>query len=1492
MNSIMRPGWVVLAAVIVWSASDQVAHAAYQPPAADETKAEKSSTTWSWLKKRASQLQSAAKRRVMGTKTAESDGETQATDQPGRVGWTFHDIDARQALDELERFGLKLPVSVAGRLTLRVRVDVPWRHMFTAKDYRLYGFIRSDHLTVAGIELDELRADLSFMEGLLRLEQLQLTTPDLAAENGKLRLSGSAEAQLEPRGDLTARLDFERLSLSRVLEQAGQAAGAASGEAAGHAEAKAPVDRMRELAAWNAEGRVNVKQLNAPGVRHADLQANLRFEQGAVSLSKLTLHSDDSPLSATGSAKAQLQPLGDLTAELSLEHVDVESMASAAPQLTGMASGRLAVQAETSVALEHVQDAAAWQADATLTARDLRLAGLPPAHISTVLKLADGTLTASRFDGDAEFFHLEGSARVEVASPFKYSATLQLTSSRLSRINELHADLRLPVEIGGRVGASAVLKGALEPNELSAHGGVNARDLRIAGVAVERLELRYQADSQELQLHPLNAGLSDGTVSASVVVPFAAESQLRAGIRWDRLQIGPLVQRFAALPEALRARATGTLQARLPLNRLGDPSAWDAQGRADVDQLNFGAVRGASAGADISLKRGILEFRKLTATANPMRLDGSLRLGVAAPYDYAFKLTLGNADLAMFNSLPAAARPPWRLAGRAGVSADFSGSLEPFKAIGKGAVLGRQLRADGLRVDSLRTDFWADERRFGLSGIDAELYQGKATGQLTMPIAADASGAISLRWNRLQAGNLLRDLQIASSGPIGRSEGRVNAVIDDGKFGDFARWKGDAKASIEDVHAYGWAIRRAAAQARLNDGALQLTELSVRTTPRAGRKPATIDGSGQVKLTAPYDFEARLKLAAFDLEGIQGLPESLRPTVDVGGEVNSSLRASGTLDPLHFEAQGGLSASGLLAAGAKIDSLALRFAVDEKSARLSDLDAQLYDGSVRGAATLPLGPTAAGSARTSFQNLDLGRLLADVGKLPVKAQGVCQGKLELEVPPGRLEQIAQWELHASLDAPEIDVNAIRIGKVRARADYVDESLDYEAKGDLLSGAWQLSGVWSSPSGNERNGVNQGQLQIQSVQLGRLGEILRQLGKMSSLSGSFNARLDYRHDEQTGWPIGDGTFEIDSLRANDVAWSNRMRGSVRLARNRIAIEELTGSIAGGVLRTSGVFYLSRNQRGRFRVSLSGADLKRLISAWAPDMPDVNGLADADLLVFVGGRRPWQTDGAVSIRNGEFAGASVGDVRVPLTGRFNPASGNAELHIRNASAQIAFGRLTASGSARLSGHLQLKGRGKFANLDLRQLLRGTSVAGRFGTGKVTGDFTLAGRNVRSLDDLTGTLQAKLRNTQAAAVPLMQTLQSYVAGGLTGSSRFGTGDLRAHLSRGVVRVERFSLSSPSVQFYADGDVALSGRLNLNVTVNTGQMNTTPAILLLAARLSVLVSPPIGLLLEANQFLANQVVYLEVTGTIRSPTIRVRALPLLQEEAIRFFLLSAPLP
>ena len=51
-------------------------------------------------------------------------------------------------------------------------------------------------------------------------------------------------------------------------------------------------------------------------------------------------------------------------------------------------------------------------------------------------------------------------------------------------------------------------------------------------------------------------------------------------------------------------------------------------------------------------------------------------------------------------------------------------------------------------------------------------------------------------------------------------------------------------------------------------------------------------------------------------------------------------------------------------------------------------------------------------------------------------------------------------------------------------------------------------------------------------------------------------------------------------------------------------------------------------------------------------------------------------------------------------------------------------------------------------------------------------------------------------------------------------------------------------------------------------------------------------ALLQETSNLLANRVIYLEVTGTVRNPVIRVRVLPLLSEEAVRFFLNRSNLP
>jgi translocation and assembly module TamB len=232
----------------------------------------------------------------------------------------------------------------------------------------------------------------------------------------------------------------------------------------------------------------------------------------------------------------------------------------------------------------------------------------------------------------------------------------------------------------------------------------------------------------------------------------------------------------------------------------------------------------------------------------------------------------------------------------------------------------------------------------------------------------------------------------------------------------------------------------------------------------------------------------------------------------------------------------------------------------------------------------------------------------------------------------------------------------------------------------------------------------------------------------------------------------------------------------------------------------------------------------------------------------------------------------------------------VQIRDAGAEVASGHVAGTAAITLAGGVRLDGRARFTDISLQRLVHAGSAASRLGSGKISGSLTLAGNDVRSLRGVTGTLNARLRDTHAAGIPVFNSMQSYVPGAF--SARFASGNLRARLANGVVRIERLSLNSPNLQAYVDGTVSLEGRLKLGAVVNVGKIQTNPSTLLVVSRLAMLAAPPATLLVEANQFLANQVIYLDVRGTVRSPSVRVRPVPQLEEEVLRFFLLQSPVP
>src|SRR5205085_4927940 len=104
-----------------------------------------------------------------------------------------------------------------------------------------------------------------------------------------------------------------------------------------------------------------------------------------------------------------------------------------------------------------------------------------------------------------------------------------------------------------------------------------------------------------------------------------------------------------------------------------------------------------------------------------------------------------------------------------------------------------------------------------------------------------------------------------------------------------------------------------------------------------------------------------------------------------------------------------------------------------------------------------------------------------------------------------------------------------------------------------------------------------------------------------------------------------------------------------------------------------------------------------------------------------------------------------------------------------------------------------------------------------------FEFSGNEMRSLNDLTGTLQAKLTQSQAFQAPVLYQVAPYL--GIQTSSSFDQGELRARLSRGAFRIQNLTLLGQSLRVLVIGTVTLTGRLDLDVTARTGSVGFDPA-------------------------------------------------------------------
>jgi hypothetical protein len=716
----------------------------------------------------------------------------------------------------------------------------------------------------------------------------------------------------------------------------------------------------------------------------------------------------------------------------------------------------------------------------------------------------------------------------------------------------------------------------------------------------------------------------------------------------------------------------------------------------------------------------------------------------------------------------------------------------------------------------------------------------------------------------------------------GSLSGTLQARAPIASLSDPATWHGSATLTAPSIDVYGLALRNASANVKVDQGRATLSTL------KADVQGMPLTGEGELRLRDAYPFKGDVHLGRTDLAALNRLAPSLRPPLAIKGSAQLDGTVTGTLKPFALDTTGTARARDLVAEGLKVDDLSFRWTTEKNGLKLDAIQAKLYGGEVSGSAVVPLTATAAGTAKLRLRDLDVQALAKAMPASPVRLEGKVSGTVNGELAVPRGDRPRAWTTDVELAAPRLRVQGIPTEKLKGSIDSRDGKTTYALKGESLGGTFTIKGDLTpqskeKPTEKESGPVSRGRLEVRNARLSRLWDAYNITGGLTHLHGRFSIELPYHHAGANFFPAGNGTFQIVNVRCDDNVLSDSLQGDVRLTPNALRLDNITGDAAGGLFFGRFSFGLKRNSQSWFHIDLQQVEAARLLVPLPAVAAHVKGPVDVNLRGRIGPE--WNGSGGATLARGQIYGMDVTEWRIPLTFSFSPTQGNGELTIRDSAARLAQGRAKFDAVLNWGNGLRLTGTLLFYQVDLRTLLRHSPSLASYASGRVSGRVDLSGSEMRSINDLRANVQAKLEQGQALQLPVLRQITPYLRPGVS-SATFQSGQLKGRLAGGIFTIQHLTLIGNLLQLIVEGTVTLAGRLDLEVTAQTGLFCLSPNRRdSFGSRIPVLGAIPRLILFEASALVANQIVHLKVTGTVSSPSVRIQPLLTLTEDAVRFF-------
>jgi translocation and assembly module TamB len=125
--------------------------------------------------------------------------------------------------------------------------------------------------------------------------------------------------------------------------------------------------------------------------------------------------------------------------------------------------------------------------------------------------------------------------------------------------------------------------------------------------------------------------------------------------------------------------------------------------------------------------------------------------------------------------------------------------------------------------------------------------------------------------------------------------------------------------------------------------------------------------------------------------------------------------------------------------------------------------------------------------------------------------------------------------------------------------------------------------------------------------------------------------------------------------------------------------------------------------------------------------------------------WQANGTATINRGRVFDVEVSELRLPFTIATAPTLNQGRAEFRDASAWVARGRVEGAAKVSWGANSRVDGHLRFYDLDMPTLQSQLHYRGAQRDGRISGRIDFGGNDVRSIDELSVTLDATLHSNR---------------------------------------------------------------------------------------------------------------------------------------------------